>query len=196
MDVNFIVDEYRIIFDTYKNLHFLKDIFYLNFHSQHPVYHKRDVIFSLFDKIFLLSHPKFHFKNITYMIQILLRNGYPLSFIFSSIQMRIKFHSYNRKITKNQARDYYKYLTVPFVRTISESFSNIEMSIQKCQFKTFMISNILKKYITGKNTLDSNTAWYCLQNLMPWLWRITLARQKGNHSNLIKNKNHRALVGY
>jgi len=54
------------------------------------------------------------------MIQVLLRNGCP--FIFSSIQMRIKFHSNNRKTTKNQVREYNKYLTVPFVRIISESF--------------------------------------------------------------------------
>jgi len=63
------------------------------------------------------------------MIQILLRNGYPLPFIFSAIQMRIKFHSYKIKSTKIQTKDSNKYLTVPFVRTISKSFSNIEMSI-------------------------------------------------------------------
>jgi len=79
MYVSLIVDEHRIIFDTYKKKITFSER-YLNFHSQHPVCYKRDIIFSLFDKI-SLSHPKSHFKNITDMIQVLLRNGYPLPFI-------------------------------------------------------------------------------------------------------------------
>ncbi|KYM75898.1 hypothetical protein ALC53_13963 [Atta colombica] len=64
----------------YERLQFtLKLIFTRNI----PSCHKRGVIAYLFDKIFLLSHPKFHCKNIIYMIQILLRNSYPLPFIFS-----------------------------------------------------------------------------------------------------------------
>jgi len=80
-----------------------------------PICHKRSVIFSLFDRIFLLSHLKFHYKNIIYMI--LLRNGYHLPFILSTIQMRIKFHSYKIKSTKIQTKNSNKYLTESFVRT-------------------------------------------------------------------------------
>lgn len=161
LDVSIIVDEHRIIFDTYKKSTFSER--YLNFHSQHPGCHKRGVIYSLFDKIFFLFHPrKFHSKNIIKMIKILLQNGYSFPFIFSSIQMRIKFHSNKtNKITTNQVREYNKYLTVPFVRTISESFSNIAKSVNLKP--AFTIPNTLKKYITtGKDSGDNSTSGCCL----------------------------------
>ena len=46
--------------------------------------------------------------------------------------MSIKFYFYKIKSTKIRTKDSNKYLTVSFVRTISESFSNIARS----QFKT------------------------------------------------------------
>ena len=63
LNVNLIVDKHKITFDTYNKATFSES--YLNFHSQHLTCHKR-VIFSLFDRIFLLSHSKFHYKNIIY----------------------------------------------------------------------------------------------------------------------------------
>lgn len=46
---------------------------FLNFHSYHPLTHKKSVIISLVNRIMLLSHPKFHKKNFTYIINILLK---------------------------------------------------------------------------------------------------------------------------
>ena len=52
--------------------------------------HKKDVIIGQLDRILLLSHPKFHEKNISNLIHTLLINGHPLEFIFSTIKNRIK----------------------------------------------------------------------------------------------------------
>jgi len=41
---------------------------------------------SLIDKVLLLSHPEFHQKNFSDMINILLNDNYPLDIIFSSIK--------------------------------------------------------------------------------------------------------------
>jgi len=55
---------------------------YLNFsissHSE-TWYYYRD------DRAFLLSHPKYHQKNLELVINTLLNNDYPLSFIFDTI---------------------------------------------------------------------------------------------------------------
>ncbi|KAG5324482.1 NU5M oxidoreductase, partial [Acromyrmex heyeri] len=63
---------------------------YLNYFSNHPLAHKRGVIIGQLDRILFLSHPKFHEKNISELIHMLLSNGYPLKFIFSTIKNRIK----------------------------------------------------------------------------------------------------------
>ena len=72
--------------------------------------------------------------------------------------MRIKFHSYKIKSIKIRTKDsnkyLTKYLTVLFVRTISESFSNIARSVNLKP--AFTIPNTLKKYITtGKDILET-----------------------------------------
>jgi len=51
LNVNLVVDEHRIIFDTYNKPTFSER--YLNFYSQYSTCHKRGVIFSLFDRIFI-----------------------------------------------------------------------------------------------------------------------------------------------
>jgi len=57
---------------------------YLNFFSNHPLEHKKNVIGQL-DRILFLSHSKFHEKNIISLINILQKNGYPLEFLFATI---------------------------------------------------------------------------------------------------------------
>jgi len=42
------------------------------------------------DRIFLLSHPKYHQKNLSFIIETFLDNGYPLDFIMKTISNRIK----------------------------------------------------------------------------------------------------------
>lgn len=64
---------------------------FLNFHSQHPTCHKRRVIIGLVDKIFRLSHPQFHDKNLKLIVNILINNDYSINFIFTTIRKRIKF---------------------------------------------------------------------------------------------------------
>jgi len=48
----------KLIFDLYRKPSFSGK--YLNYHSHHPINHKKDVIFGLIDKIINLSHSQFH----------------------------------------------------------------------------------------------------------------------------------------
>jgi len=48
---------------------------------------------SLFDRT-LLSHPRFHTKNLNKTIKVLTNNGYPLDFIFYTVNNHIKHFSF------------------------------------------------------------------------------------------------------
>ena len=91
-DINFLdiklMRQGSIIFDIYKKS--TNSVRYLNYFSNHPLVHKRGVIIGQFDRILLLSYPKFQEKNISDLIHTLLMNDYPLKFIFSTIKNRIK----------------------------------------------------------------------------------------------------------
>jgi len=64
---------------------------YLNFHSLHPLTQKRSTIVGITDREFLLSHPRYHQKNLELVINTLLNNDYPLSFIFDTINSQLKY---------------------------------------------------------------------------------------------------------
>jgi len=88
LNVLIIWENNKFVFDLY-----FKPTFsgrFLNFMSHHPASQKRNIIYGLVDKVYNLSHPKFHQKNLQYIIQVLLNNGYLLPYIFSNINKRIK----------------------------------------------------------------------------------------------------------
>ena len=62
---------------------------YLNYFSCHPRCHKIGTIMGLIDRILLLSFPTFHEKNFSFIINILLTNGYPKIFALASIRKRL-----------------------------------------------------------------------------------------------------------
>lgn len=133
---------------------------YLNYHSHHPISHKKGIIIGLTDRIVMLSHPRFHEKNLTKAIKILLDNCYPLDFIFNTIRDRLKKllfkndHNINVEVSENNNNK--KWFTVPFTDTTSREFSSI---IRNCNFRlAFSIPNNLKNFIkTGKDPLDTSS---------------------------------------
>ncbi|XP_071580938.1 uncharacterized protein [Temnothorax nylanderi] len=50
----------------------------LSFLSNHPIQHKIGTIYSLVDRSIRLSHPSFYNKNLNFVINVLLGNGYPI----------------------------------------------------------------------------------------------------------------------
>jgi len=57
----------------------------------------------MIDRIFLLSHPKFHERNLNFIIETFINNNYLLQFIFNALQTRLK--SFFNKKTKKQVTD-------------------------------------------------------------------------------------------
>ncbi|KYN22294.1 hypothetical protein ALC57_05308, partial [Trachymyrmex cornetzi] len=68
---------------------------FLNFLSPHLISQKKGIIFNLLDKLFYISHPKFHKKNLEFVVRILLKNEYPLNIIFDTIVVPLRAQGYH-----------------------------------------------------------------------------------------------------
>lgn len=44
------------------------------------------------DRAFFLSHPKYHHKNLNFIIKTFLKNDYTTKFIFDTINSRLKLY--------------------------------------------------------------------------------------------------------
>jgi len=71
-----INDKGKLEFDWYKKPTFSGRT--LNFLPHHTIFQKREVIINMIDRIFLLSHPKFHERNLNFIIETFINNNYPL----------------------------------------------------------------------------------------------------------------------
>ena len=96
----------------------------------------------LLDKILFLSHPKFHHINIDFLINTLLRNGYPLQFLFKTINNRIKtlsrkkhfdtINEHNFNTNTDISTEKKKFFTIPYLKRTSEKFN---ATLNKFQFE-------------------------------------------------------------
>jgi len=77
----------------------------VRFRTNHPIIHKKGVIISLIDKIFKISDPAFHQKNLEPIISILLNNCYPLDLIFSVINKRLQTSLHGKNTTHTQDKN-------------------------------------------------------------------------------------------
>jgi len=156
LDITIINDGHGLVFDCYKKPSFSGR--YVNFYSQHPMSQKKGIVYGLVDKVLLLSHPMFHETNLKKAIDVLLDNCFPLTFIFSTINMRIKqlFYKGNnsnkedKKLTSSAKNEYF---TIPYVNSVSESFLPV---CERFGFRiAYSIHNTLRKFIKrGKDALD------------------------------------------
>ena len=72
---------------------------YVNYLSSHPIGLKICIVKSLIDKVYKLSDPQFHHKNITALKRDLLLNNYPISFINKHIKN--KYYQYKNENNNN-----------------------------------------------------------------------------------------------
>jgi len=69
LDLNIILEENKRTIDWYHKKTFSGRL--LSYYSSHPFCHKISTLYNLLDRAILLSHPKFHNKNINLCINIL-----------------------------------------------------------------------------------------------------------------------------
>src|SRR5580765_2025169 len=133
MDISISLISGNFITDWYRKPTFSGR--FLNYFSQHPLCQKRGVIFGLVDRVFRLSHPQFHNKNLSLIINILLNNDYPLDFIFTTIRKRIKTLISNKDCSQSPplisplttpltspstSHPSSYFFTIPYIRDITE----------------------------------------------------------------------------
>jgi len=129
----------------------------------------------------LLSHPKFHEKNLKGVINTLLNNWFPLSFIFATINTRIKMLT-NRIVRDSNNNDQLSqinqrnFFTIPYVRSISESFLPIT---KKYGFEiAYSVPNTLNRFIKrGKDKIDPRSQNDCVYKIVCSDCDISYVRQ-------------------
>jgi len=83
----------------------------------------------MIDRAFLLSHPRYHVKNLNFIINTFLLNDYPFDFIFNTINLKLKTLFNKRTNTLNGENnnniDKINWFTISYFPNISEKFKNI-----------------------------------------------------------------------
>jgi len=146
LDVTIIKNNNNLEFDFYTKPTFSGR--FLSYMSQHSISQKRGVIMSAIDRVFLLSHPKYHQKNFNFVIETFLDNGYPLQFIFDTIRIRLNnlFKKRTKKQNLNNTKDDgYKYwFLIPFIPKLTDEFKNI-INIIKAKLAFFSVNKLGNK---------------------------------------------------
>ncbi|KYN22422.1 hypothetical protein ALC57_05184 [Trachymyrmex cornetzi] len=158
LDVSIFIHNNKFIFDWYRKPTFSGR--FLNFLSNHPLSQKRGTVFSLVDRAFLLSDYRFHYKNLTFIINILLDNDYPIKFIFETVNQRIKYliksrHAIQHKTTDTSMNEKpVSWLTVPFIPFHTEKFKRFNSNDIRVSYHS---PNKMSKYIkVQKDILNKN----------------------------------------
>jgi len=98
----------------------------LSYYSSHSQCHKIGIISSLVDRAFLLSHPRYHKKNLEFCINTLLDNGYSLKLIFQTMNNRLKklicnnLSTVSTNINNGTTSQERKFFVIPYIKNISE----------------------------------------------------------------------------
>ena len=145
LDVTISINENGFGFDWYRKPTFSGR--FLNFNSNHPMAQKRGTILSLVDRACLLSDFRFHTRNLTFIINILSDNDYPLSFIFDTVNQRIKNLIRNRHTThrvladNDRENESVSWLTVPFIPFHTEKFKRFNKNDIRVSFRSLNTIN-------------------------------------------------------
>jgi len=153
LDVTIINNNNFLEFDVYKKPTFSGRV--LNFLSNHPLSQKRGVIMSMVDRTFLLSHPKYHQKNLNFIIETFMGNGYPLDFIIDTISIRLKklLNEKTRKQNETLNEDGYKgWFLIPFIPKLNGKFKNIANTL-KSKLAFFSLHKLGRIIRAQKDTL-------------------------------------------
>ena len=130
----------------------------LNFHSNHSIQQKRNIVSNLIDRAMLLSHVSFHKQNIDIVKNILMNNNYPTQFIDSCISNRVRHHKFKNttiKTATNNLPEPPLTLSLPFIEKFYYTCAKLlkKYNIRCVPLINQKMDNIIK---LGK---DKNCKW-------------------------------------
>ncbi|EFN65835.1 hypothetical protein EAG_05269, partial [Camponotus floridanus] len=132
---------------------------YLHFESRHSLCQKKGKIIGLTDKVFWLSHSKFHKENFKFIINILSNNGYPLSFIFHTIIDRLNILLPRYFIFHISYLIFHiSYFNVPYINNISDCES-FRLCVRDLDVKLSYtgINNLCRFIKVGKDKVEKDS---------------------------------------
>ena len=205
LDLKICVERDLLILDWYH-----KDTFsgrYLSFFSNHPICHKIGSVYSMVDRALLLSHPSFHQKNLTFCIDVLINNGYPIDFLFKHINNRIKHLLHTKlkpdfaRVGNNEPGKDSKFISVPYIKGLTEyvckSFKNSSFSVgYKCLNRLNRLIKVQKDItppIKSNNIVYKISCNDCNASYVGQTKR-RLGTRVGEHINNIKQHNSKLSV--
>ena len=99
----------------------------INYLSNHPIQHKKDIVYNLVDRALLLSEKMFHNKNLIKVKSLLTKNNYPINFVEINVKKRmskIKYCSLDNNNNKknNKPTKIYKQKIKVHIPYITENF--------------------------------------------------------------------------
>jgi hypothetical protein len=114
----------------------------------------------LIDRAFIISHPKYHAKNLELIVRILLDNDYPIDLIFNTIRERLRclFSKQSRKQSDDTNKsDNVKtsWFTIPYLPNVSEKFNNI-LRNSDTRLSFFSLNKLRKFIKVQKDPLPSS----------------------------------------
>ena len=163
------------------------------FTSHHPIQQKRNIVYNLVDRAFLLSDKSYHKQNRKIITDILLANKYPLHFINTYIDRRLKKINFIRK-NKTCINNVSQNVMLPTVSVpLCSEYSKISRMFKKYNIRTMpTLNKQLRFFITlGKDklkTLDRTNVVYkfsCKQCAAVYVGQTkrALRKRKCEHKN-------------
>ncbi|XP_011701227.1 PREDICTED: uncharacterized protein LOC105457947 [Wasmannia auropunctata] len=149
LDVTIIKNNNKLEFDWFHEPTFSGR--YLNFMSSYPLSQKRAVIMGAVDRAFILSDPKYHVKNLEFIVETFFKNDYPLNFIMNTIGKRLRslfVQKPQKKLEPTVKETKENWFVVPYIQKTSEKFINIAKNAEAkpAFFSTNKLNNIIRTH--------------------------------------------------
>ncbi|KYN27889.1 hypothetical protein ALC57_02707, partial [Trachymyrmex cornetzi] len=180
---------------------------YLNFLSEHPLSQKRGTVMGMVDRAFLLSVPKYHKKNLIFVIEILLNNDYPVDFIFNVMNDRLKSLVYKKTLKKNSDRETSidnirkTWFSFSYVAKISDKFRDIikDLNMNLALFSRNKLNCFIKTHkdplpiMSKKNVVYRINCNDCDDSYVGQTKRTVKTRTMEHRNDIRKNSNNHSV---
>uniref|UniRef100_A0A0C9RM79 AI1 protein n=1 Tax=Fopius arisanus TaxID=64838 RepID=A0A0C9RM79_9HYME len=150
LEVTLIRNKRMIDFDWYRKP--TSSGRYLNYYSHHPKGQKICTIYNLIDRGLLLSNLEFHLKNLTYIQESLVQNGYPRKLVLRAVSRRQALvlnpkNYYSDDFRRHRRINEHRWVTLPYVEGLSET---LQSNLQGFRFSlSFRNDSNLRWLFTG-----------------------------------------------
>lgn len=132
---------------------------YVNYFSNQPLTHKKNVVSALADRAIQLTSAIFRPEIINKIKNVLIENNYPVTFIDSIFKGRLhKYYNKSKFKNKNEKNEKCKYIPLPYVNQLSERLDKILAPYNfKIAHKNYNNLKFTSSYIKDKVPVSKQT---------------------------------------